>query len=62
MRALVAAHPRNELVVGVSEGGWDLVGGELVVSGPRLGAAEGAQPAKNQAAVLVAPFVGVDLG
>src|SRR5438034_2180937 len=59
--ALVGLHLLGALVVALGEHGLDLGGGELVVAGPRLVAAQCGDPAQDRGAVLVAALVGVDL-
>ena len=60
--ALVGADPLGAVVVALGEDGLDLGGGQLVIAGPRLVAAQRADAAQDRGAVLVLALVGVDLG
>src|SRR4051812_47901072 len=60
--ALVGADGLGAGVVGLAERGLDLGGGQLVVAGPRLVAAQRADASQDGRAARVAALVGVDFG
>src|SRR4051795_10782725 len=59
--ALVGADLLGALVVALGQDGLHLGGGQLVIAGPRLVAAQRVDAAEDGAAVLVAALVRVDL-
>src|ERR1700755_560171 len=60
--ALVGEDLRGAVVVALGEHGLDLGGGQLVVAGPRLVAAQRRDAAEHRGALLVLTLVRVDLG
>src|SRR4051812_32644889 len=61
VRPLIGADPLGPCVVALGQDRLDLGGGELVVAGPRLVAAQRGDAAEDGRAVLVLALVGVDL-
>ena len=59
--ALVGASLVGAVLVAFAEHGLHLVGGQLVIAGPRLVASKRGDPAEDRGAVLILALVGVDL-
>src|SRR5690348_7394030 len=60
--ALVGADGLGAVVVGLAQGGLDLGGGQLVVAGPRLVAAQAADAPEDGGAAGVTALVGIEFG